>query len=154
MTAQIPEKSAMDRERYVRAWNKLMIDIWKEKIIKVDAIDTTALYNSAVEIGVVPGDEKFMSVTLSQAFNAYGIFVNYGTGREVYRGNKGNIGLDRNGNPNGILHKNRKAKPWFSPKYAASVYNLRDFYADSLGEEGAMIIARALNDDTLRADLL
>lgn len=143
-----------DRERYVRAWNDTMIKIWKEKIALLGAVRTGALYRSVTAIGI-RADGRYLDITLTQSFKTYGIFVNYGTGKEVYLGNPGDIGKYRDGsnNPN-INSKKRKEKPWFSPKYYSSVQNLQDFIADNIGEEGAYVIANALSADFLRVDSL
>ena len=85
-------------------------------------VDTGALYRSTVGVSLT-ADGKFIDITLSQAFNTYGLFVDYGTGRNTPRGNPGD-----HGKANG-----RKRKRWFSRKYFASVMNIQEFYADSLG---------------------
>ena len=80
-------------------------------------------------------DGKFIDITLEQAFNTYGLFVDYGTGRNTPRGNPGDIGR-----ANG-----RHRKRWFSRKYFASVMNIQEFYADSLGQEFCRAISNALS---------
>ena len=95
-------------------------------------------------------DGKFIDITLSQAFNTYGLFVDYGTGRNTPRGNHGDIGK-ANGrlSPSGaFVRKNRKR--WFTRKYFASVMNIQEFYADSLGQEFCRAISNALNPDLMR----
>ena len=54
---------------------------------------------------------------LSQTFNTYGLFVDYGTGRNTPRGNPGDLGRANS----------RKRKRWFSRKYYASVMNIQEF---------------------------
>lgn len=128
------------REKYVMAFNSTMIRIWKEKIVKLGVIHTGALYRSVIAIEMSNRDGKFLDVRLAQSFNTYGIYVNYGTGRNTPVGNGGDIGRD---NP-------RRARRWFDKKYFASVMNLREFYADNIGQEGAYVIANQLNLDVLR----
>ena len=106
------------RKKFVEAWNKTMIDIWQEKIYKYHIIDTGNLYASPKALSI-KADGRFYDITLSQAFLEYGIWQDLGTGREVPIGNGGDIGRE----------KVRQRRPWFSPKYYASVMNLRDFYA-------------------------
>ncbi len=67
-----------------------MVRIWRERIA---LLDTGALYRSTLAVGMT-ADGKVTSVTLSQRFNTYVIFQDYGTGREVPRGNPGDIGRD------------------------------------------------------------
>jgi len=75
-----------ERRKYVTAFNSTMIKIWRERIALLKVIDTGALYRSTLAVGM-NADGKVTSVTLSQRFNTYGIFQDYGTCREVARGN-------------------------------------------------------------------
>lgn len=127
------------RRKYVRAFNATMVKIWREQIALLDVIDTGALYRSTVGISMT-ADGKFIDIPLEQAFNTYGLFVDYGTGRNTPRGNPGDIGK-----ANG-----RHRKRWFSRKYFASVMNIQEFYADSLGREFCRAISNALNPDIMR----
>ncbi len=123
------------RRKYVTAFNATMVKIWREQIALLGVIDTGALYRSTVGVSMT-ADGKFIDITLSQAFNTYGLFVDYGTGRNTPRGNPGDIGR-----ANG-----RKRKRWFSRKYFASVMNIQEFYADSLGQE----FCRAISTPSIR----
>ncbi|MCH5331868.1 MAG: hypothetical protein J1E33_05625 [Alistipes sp.] len=128
-----------ERRKYVLAFNATMIKIWREQIALLGVIDTGALYRSTVAIGMT-ADGKFTSVTLKQSFLAYGLFVDYGTGRNTPRGNQGDLGRD---NP-------RRRRRWFSRKHFASVMNIREFFADNLGKEAANVISNALTRDISR----
>ena len=128
------------RQKFVEAWNKTMIDIWQEKIYKYHIIDTGNLYASPKALSI-KADGRFYDITLSQAFLEYGIWQDLGTGREVPIGNGGDIGRE----------KVRQRRPWFSPKYYASVMNLRDFYAESLGQEFVGMFANLDSDDLRRS---
>lgn len=141
------------RRKYVTAFNTTMVKIWREQIALLGVIDTGALYRSTVGVSLT-ADGKFIDITLSQAFNTYGLFVDYGTGRNTPRGHRGALSLERNpgdiGRANGRLSplsaslaKNRKR--WFSRKYYASVMNIQEFYADSLGQEFCRAISNALS---------
>ena len=131
--------SLEERRKYVSAFNRTMIKIWREQINLLGVIDTGQLYRSTLAVGM-NADGKFVSITLAQSFNAYGLFQDYGTGRETPRGNSGDIGRD----------KVRRRRRWFSRKYFASVMNLQEFYADSLGREFCKTISNALNPDVMR----
>lgn len=128
------------RKKFVEAWNKTMIDIWQEKIYKYHIIDTGSLYASPKALSI-KADGRFYDITLSQAFLEYGIWQDLGTGREVPIGNGGDIGRE----------KVRQRRLWFSPKYYASVMNLRDFYAESLGYEFVGLFANLDSDDLRRS---
>lgn len=127
------------RRKYVRAFNATMVKIWREQISLLGVVDTGALYRSTVGVSLT-ADGKFIDITLSQAFNTYGLFVDYGTGSNTPRGNTGDIGRENK----------RKRKRWFSRKYFASVMNIQEFYADSLGQEFCRAISNALNPDLMR----
>ena len=132
-------KAQSEREKYVRAFNSTMIKIWREQIILLGAIDTGALYRSVVSVGM-KADGKYTSISLSQKFNLYGLYVDYGTGSNTPRGNPGDIGRANA----------RKRKRWFSRKYFASVMNIREFFADNLGKDLVDTVSNALTRDLSR----
>ena len=132
-----------ERRKYVNAFNKTMIAIWRERIALLKVIDTGALYRSTLALSTQM-DGKVVDITLSQSFNTYGIFQDAGTGREVPVGNPGDIGRD----------KVRQRRRWFSTKYYASVMNLKEFMADNLGRDFCGIVANALNDRSFRQTLV
>ena len=127
-----------EREKFVLAFNDTMLKIWKEQITLLGVIDTGRLLNSPKSLPV-RADGRFIEIGLSQTFLEYGLWQNYGTGKEIPRGN-GDIGRDRK----------RKKKPWFSRKYYASVMNLRDFLSENIANEFVGIVAQALDDKHLR----
>lgn len=127
------DKGALERRRYIEAFNDTMVRIWREKVISLHAVDTGALLSSIEGVSAI-GAGKYIDVILSQEFLRYGIFVDMGTGREVPRGNPGDIGRD----------KKRRKKPWFSKKYYASTMNLRDFFCESIGLDFINFTSNAL----------
>lgn len=130
------------RRKYVNAFNSTMVKIWREQIALLGVIDTGALYRSTIGVSLT-ADGKFIDITLSQSFNTYGLFVDYGTGRNTPRGNPGDIGKANC----------RKRKRWFSRKYFASVMNIQEFYADSLGQEFCRAVSNALNPNIMRKSI-
>lgn len=136
-------ESLEQRRKFVLAFNDTMIRIWRERIIMLGIIDTGQLYRSVRSLKTA-ADPQYTDITLEQQFITYGLFQNYGTGRETPRGNPGDIGRA----------KIRKARRWFDKKYYASVMNLRDFLADSLALQYIAITADALDDKKLRASVI
>ena len=136
---QTQEQALQERQKYVAAFNDTMIKIWKERITLLDVIDTKTLLNSPVSLGY-KADGKLVDVHLTQAFREYGLWQDYGTGRETPRGNPGDIGRP----------KVRQRRRWFSIKYYASFMNIKEFYADNLGKEFIGIINEALDDYNFR----
>ena len=73
-------------ERYERGWSKMMIDIWREKIVQLNISDTGALSNSMTEL-VSTGQVT----TIEHKFLQYGLFVAAGVGKGFYHGNPGDL---------------------------------------------------------------
>ena len=133
------QASLREREKFVRAFNETMLKIWKEQMTLLDVIDTGALLASPKALPL-RADGRFIELGLSQSFLEYGLWQNFGTGKEIPRGNNGDIGRERK----------RKKKPWFSRKYYASVMNLRDFLAGNMAKEFVGVVAQSLDDKYLR----
>lgn len=136
------EQALEARMKFVTAFNNTMINIWKEQITLLGVIDTGRLLHSPVSIEVA-ADGRFTTVKLSQAFLEYGIWQDYGTGKEVSRGNPGDIGRP----------KARKRRRWFSRKYYASVMNLKEFYEENVGQAFGGILSNAIDRKVFRASL-
>lgn len=136
----ITEQDAVrQRQLFVEAFNATQIMMWQEQITLLDVIDTGALLNSVAGIRC-DHDGKVTVVTLEQSFLEYGLWQEYGTGRETPRGNSGDIGHE----------KVRQRRPWMSKKLFASVMKLKEMFADSMGREFCGIVADALNDQKMR----
>ena len=134
------EQQAQDeREKYVMAFNDTMLKIWQEQITLLGVIDTHSLLRSPIALPVRT-DGRFFEVGLSQAFLEYGLWQDYGTGKETPRGNSGDLGHE----------KVRGRRRWFSRKYYASVMNIKEFFADNLGRQYQGILSDIFNDKRLR----
>ena len=133
------QRAFSEREKFVSAFNETMLKIWKEQMTLLDVIDTGALLASPKSLPI-RADGKFIELGLSQSFLEYGLWQNFGTGKETPRGNRGDMGRK----------KVRQKKPWFSRKYYASVMNLRDFLADNMAKEFVGVVAQSLDDKYLR----
>ena len=140
MNGRSTQQQAQDeREKYVMAFNDTMLKIWQEQITLLDVIDTHSLLRSPTALPVRT-DGRFFEVGLSQAFLEYGLWQDYGTGRETPRGNSGDLGRE----------KVRGRRRWFSRKYYASVMNIKEFFADNLGKEYQGILSDIFDDKGLR----
>ncbi len=128
-----------EREKYVMAFNDTMLKIWQEQITLLGVIDTHSLLRSPIALPVRT-DGRFFEVGLSQAFLEYGLWQDYGTGRETPRGNSGDLGHE----------KVRGRRRWFSRKYYASVMNIKEFFADNLGRQYQGILSDIFDDKGLR----
>lgn len=133
------EQALQERQKFVAAFNDTMVKIWKERIILLDVIDTKRLLNSPISLGY-KADGRLVDVQLTQAFREYGLWQDYGTGKEVPRGNPGDLGRP----------KVRQRRRWFSTKHYASYMRLKEFYQDSIGREFIGIINETLNEYDFR----
>lgn len=73
-------------EQYERGWSRMMIDIWREKIIQLNINDSGALQGSLQEL-VSTGQVT----TIEHKFLQYGLFVAAGVGKGFAHGNGGNL---------------------------------------------------------------
>lgn len=145
-----PDTAAQEsaRQKFTKAFDSTLISMWHEQQYKRFGRRTRRnrrtgdLILSTVALQL-KSDPEALSVVFRQTFRDYGIYVDAGTGREVFRGNPGDIGRP----------KVRKAKPWFGKKYYLSVMNLREFYVENLGLQTVDIIAQQLDDRALRASV-
>ena len=142
--AQINQKQIEARKKFVEAWNKTMIDIWQERIFDLKVIDSKELYRSvvAVETGY---DDRVVDVTLEESFLEYGIWQDLGVGRELKHGQ-----YERNKKYIEDYGRPREPRRWFSVKYFSSVLRLRDFMAESIGDEFKSMFCAALDSDKLK----
>ena len=134
---RITEQQALqERQKFVTAFNDTMLRIRQEQITLLGVIDTGALLSSPKAFPL-RADGRFMEVGLSQAFLEYGLWQDYGTGRETARGNSGDLGRA----------KKRQRRRWFSRKYYASVMRLKEFYEENVGRTFSGILSSALSKD-------
>ena len=73
-------------KEYERGWSKMMIDIWREKIIQMNISDSGALEESLQEL-VTTGKVT----TIEHKFLQYGLFVAAGVGKGFAPGNGGDL---------------------------------------------------------------
>lgn len=73
-------------EQYERGWSRMMINIWREKIIQLNITDSGALQGSLQEL-VSTGHVT----TIEHKFLQYGLFVAAGVGKGFAHGNGGNL---------------------------------------------------------------
>lgn len=133
--APTPQNLVEERKRYAKAFSETMIKLWQEKIVlagRTRAYDTGALFRSVAHnfSYTVSGDGVEMA--FQWEMKPYGVYVERGVGRGYFHGNHGDIGP---------LRKPRHKRPWMSPKYWLSLYNIRDYMAEALGREAVAIVS-------------
>ena len=138
-TVKTEQEKLEERRKYITAFNTTMLTIWKERITLLGVFDKGNLYHSVIASKSFHNPDA-TQFELEQEFLTYGIFQNFGTGKEVPRGNRGDIGRP----------KVRKARHWFDKKYFSSVLNLRDFFTENMSQQYLAMMSNALSDHTLR----
>lgn len=132
-----------ERRKWIEAWNSTMLDIWHDRIRKLRVRDTGALFDSLQKFSIkTDPDGKFLELEIKHEFLEYGLWNDLGVGRGVDIGNTHKRDQDGWQNP-------RKRRKWESRKYYASTMRLKEFMAESLGEEFIGMVAD-LDADTLR----
>lgn len=135
------EQEAIEqRRKYVEAWNKTMVQIWKERIVALGVYEDPRRKSrigqdhllDTLEFFPVDHDGKYMEFTLKHQFLEYGIYQDFGVGAEKSKGNPGDIGLTT---ASGKPRKFRERRKWFSTKYYSSCMNIKDYMADNLGQQ-------------------
>ena len=78
--------SQQEIEQYERGWSRMMLNIWREKIIQLNITDSGALQGSLQEL-VTTGQVT----TIEHKFLQYGLFVAAGVGKGFAHGNPGDL---------------------------------------------------------------
>lgn len=152
-----PKGTEEDKRKYIEAWTNMMVEIWRDRITRLDVIDTTALYHR-IDGNFSMNDSL---TTIRHRFMEYGIFQDLGVGKGFYADNGGNLeifdddyreehGLNRARSWNGPKSKGhtsgkpRKPREWFSRPYYSSIMVLKDQMAYMYAEEFTGLVAEAI----------
>lgn len=122
-----------------------MIDIWRSRLknyglSRPDKVRhrTGSLFRDMSKKQLVALN-AYTDLRYSFSHREYGIYVERGTGRGVFRGNAGDIGRE-NLRRNNRIKAGKYVRPWRSRPLRRSLFNLRDFLAESLGIEFVEIL--------------
>ena len=110
----MPQTGTVDINETLAAWADIVIKIWHEKIVELKIYDKGALNESLLHDMLVGAGNDIQKIEFS--FKLYGIFVDMGVGREISKGNSGDLGFT----------PTRKPREWFSKKYYGQVMKLRE----------------------------
>ena len=116
--------------RFQEQWTRNMTLYWQERMDKLKVNRTFSLRNSLVGV-LHPGNPS----TIEFKFLQYGIYVDSGTGREIERGNLGDLGFT----------PRRKAKEWYYRKYYASRMVLNETMFAFYGQEYNGMLTQAID---------
>lgn len=148
-----------DVDKYVDAWIKTQLDIWKEKVSRLGVVRSGALYNS-FNAAI---DALSSGRTITMRFLQYGIYQALGTGPEFTKNNGGDLPfLGREYRETHGLNKPRKVGPrwggymtsgnprkprdWYSKKLYMSTMAMVEDLARILGENIAHVVCEELTD--------
>lgn len=149
----------LDIDKYSRAWIDTMIEIWQEKIERLNVIHSGELHESFS--GTVNRLVEGASITMR--FRRYGIYQALGVGNGYTRGNGGDLkildpgyreahGLNtprragRRGDPYMTSGEPRHRRDWVTRKLYSSVMALREDVARIVGENATFVVCDALTD--------
>ena len=160
--------------RFEEEWAAMMVDIWKEKIERLRAIRSGALYGS---FGYSVTGESGRNRAIAHHFLLYGIHVERGVGPahawwkwteaqgappKVARDNGGDLDIMDKGEREGRgMNRRRRVGPawggyetsgemrekrdWFSRRYYASIMKLNEHEAKAMGDQYMGTMFDALN---------
>lgn len=126
---------ASELSDYAHGWNAMMMQIWKDRIGMMHAIDTRRLFDS---VSAQTPNIQGLSASFEFRFVTYGVYVDAGVGNGYKRGNGGNLQfLGKGYRSLQGLGKAREKRPWFSRSMAISQRVLAERYLQAVGDEFA-----------------
>lgn len=120
------------KQQTLQAWADVTIQMWQEKILMLDVWDEGFLYKSFVNhvLGQSSGDIH----RIDYIFKLYGIYSDMGVGKEVSKGNSGDLEKYAYFNYGSMsMQLRRKAKPWYSSIFYREMKKLSEFLAVNYG---------------------
>lgn len=126
------DKSKPTKKQTLQAWADVTIQMWEEKVLMLDVWDEGFLYKSFVNhvLAQSSGDVQ----RIDYVFKLYGIYSDMGVGREVSRGNSGDLEEYAYFNYGSMSHQlKRKAKPWYSSIFYREMKKLSEYLAVNYG---------------------
>ena len=126
------QNGTIDINETVHAWADIVLKIWHNKITELQVYDTGALYESLKNSLFTAAGNDVNKVEFS--FQLYGIFVDMGVGKEIEKGNGGDLGFT----------PNRKRKEWYSRIFYREVMKLKEILVEKFGEGVARNIIFAM----------
>jgi hypothetical protein len=127
-------------EKY-RAWAEIVLKLFKRKIVDLGVYDSGDLFDSLAFTVVQQSGGDISRIEFF--YNTYGRFQDMGTGREVWKGNPGDLGFT----------PKRKRKPWYSKVFWGNMKDLSRIVAEHYGEEASKQIVAAFKQSGLSRDL-
>lgn len=125
-------ETGYSNEATIKAWADIVIQKWKNKIVDLQVWDTGALYRSLLFNLIMGAGDNVERIEFS--FALYGVFVDAGHGREISKGNPGDLGFT----------PDRKPKLWYSRILWAETKNLSEILTDRYSEAAVKMIINSI----------
>ena len=123
-------QATTNKNDYYRAWAKMMVTIWQDKIAQLRVRETGELFSSFMTEVVTQSGGDIDKIFYSYLY--YGRMVDMGVGRGVTMADAGS-------------GSGRKRKPWYNKSWYHSIKVLTEKRAELYGEDFQLIIMEALN---------
>lgn len=116
------QNGTYSNEETIRAWADITLKIWRAKITELKIYDTGSLYTSLLNTLTIAAGNDVQKVEFT--FKLYGVFVDMGVGREISKGNGGDLGFT----------PIRKRKEWYSRVFYREVMKLKEILIEKYGK--------------------
>jgi|GEM_PF-698714 len=125
----------VDINQTIEAWADIVLEKWHAKITELKVFDKGNLNNSLLHDFLVNAGDDIDKIEFS--FKLYGIFVDMGVGKELSKGNSGDMGHT----------PTRKPKEWYSKKYYGQVMRLREILMEQYSRAITFSMINTLSAD-------
>ncbi len=119
----------------INAWADIVLEKWHAKITELKVYYRGLLNDSLLNEMLVNAGNDIDKIEFS--FKLYGIFVDMGVGREMSKGNSGDLGFT----------PTRQPKEWYSKKYYGQVMRLREILMEQYAKAITFSMINTLQDD-------
>jgi hypothetical protein len=124
-----------DINETLKAWADIVIEKFRAKITELKVYDQGYLDESLMYELLVNAGNDIEKIELS--FKLYGIFVDMGVGKEISKGNRGDLDFT----------PTRKPKPWYSLKFYGQVMKLRELLLENYSRAITFSLINTLQTD-------
>lgn len=131
----MPQNGTIDINDTIAAWADIVIEKWHAKITELKVYDKGNLDDSLMQDLLVNSGVDIDKIEFT--FKLYGIFVDMGVGKEISKGNSGDLGFT----------PERKAKEWFSRKYYGQIMKLREILMEKYSKAIAFSMINTISAD-------
>ena len=128
------QERGVDINATLEAWADIVIKIWREKIIDLKVIDTHSLFESLLDEMLRNAGEDISRIDFS--FRLYGVYVDMGVGKEIEKGNAGDLGFT----------PTRQPKEWYSKKFYGQIMKLREILVEKYSKAVVYTMLNTFNE--------